>query len=49
MYAQCDAEGKQSHLMEAIVYHKMTDDAVRKADMYLWLLGRQHMKPTTKG
>ena len=30
MYAQCDVEGKQFHLMEAIVDHKMTDDAVQK-------------------
>ena len=30
MYAQCDMEGKQFRLMEAIVDHKMTDDAVQK-------------------
>ena len=49
MYAQCDAEGKQFHLMEAIVDHKMTADAVQKEDIYFMLRGRQHMKHTTKG
>ena len=49
MYAQCDVEGKQFRLMEAIMDHKMTDDAVQKEDMYFMLRGRQHMKCTTKG
>ena len=49
MYAQCDVKGKQFHLMEAIMDHKMTDDAVQKEDMYFMLQGRQHMKCTTKG
>ena len=35
--------------MEAIVDHKMTDDAVQKEDMYFMLRGRKHMKCTTKG
>ena len=37
MYAQCDVEDKQFCLMEAIVDHKMTDDAVQKEDMYFML------------
>ena len=37
MYAQCDVEGKQFCLMEAIVDHKMTDDAVQKKNMYFML------------
>ena len=49
MYAQCDVEGKQFRLMEAIVDHKMSDDAVQKGDMYFMLRGRRHMKRTTKG
>ena len=49
MYTQCDVEGNQFHLMEAIVGHKMTDDAVQKEDMYFMLRGRQHKKHTTKG
>ena len=49
MYAQCDVKGKQFRLMEAIMDHKMTDDAVQKEDMYFMLRGRQHMKHTTKG
>ena len=49
MYAQCDVEGKQVCLMEAIVDHKMTDNAVQKRDMYFMLRGRKHMKHTTKG
>ena len=49
MYAQCDVKGKQFHLMEAIIDHKMTDDAVQKEDMYFMLRGRQHMKCTIKG
>ena len=49
LYTQCDVEGKQFHLMEAIVDHKMTDDAVQKEDMYFMLRGTQHMKRTTKG
>ena len=49
MYAQCDVEGKQFHLIEAIINHKMTNDAVQKEDMYFMLRGRKHMKHTTKG
>ena len=49
MYGQCDVEGKQFHIMEAIIDHKMTDDAVQKKDMYFMLQGRRHMKHTTKG
>ena len=49
MYTQCDVEDKQFRLMEAIIDHKMTDDAVQKEDMYFMLRGRQHMKCTTKG
>ena len=37
MYAQCDVEGKQFHLMKAIIDHKMIDDAVQKKDMYFML------------
>ena len=48
MYAQYDVEGKQFHLMEAIVDHKMTDDPVQKEDMYFMSRGRKHMKCTTK-
>ena len=35
--------------MEAIVDHKMTDDAVQKEDMYFMLRGRQHMRHTANG
>ena len=49
MYTQCDVEGKQFHLMEANIDHKMTDDAVQRKDMYFMLRGRKHMKCTTKG
>ena len=49
MYVQCDVEDKQFRLMVSIVDHKMTDEAVKKKDMYFMLPGRQHMKHTTKG
>ena len=47
MYTQCDVEGKQFRLMEAIIDHKMTDDVVQKKHMYFMLRGRKHMKRTT--
>ena len=35
--------------MEAIIDHKMTDDAAQKKDMHFMLQGRKNMKRTTKG
>ncbi len=49
MWAQCDIEGNQYQLLEAIIDHKSNDDAVQRADGYVVLNGRKHMKKSTKG
>jgi hypothetical protein len=49
MYAQCDQEGNQWLLMEAIVDYKTDGHAVKVADMYITRNGRQHIRKTTIG
>ena len=49
MYTQCDFNGNQYLLMEAIVDHKKTKSAVAKANAHDTLRGRKHRKKTTKG
>ena len=49
MYAQCDPEGNQILLMEAIVDHKSDQTAVKFADRFVTVKGRQYYRKTTKG
>ena len=49
MYAQCDIEGNQYLLMDAIVEHKTDDTAVKFADRFITVNGKQHHKKTTAG
>ena len=49
MYAQCDAEGNQFQLLEAISDHKSDGHAVQMADAYVEKNGRKYLRRTTKG
>ena len=49
MVAQCDPEGNQYKLLEAIIDHKIDDTAVKKIDQFVTVNGRRHKKKTTKG
>jgi hypothetical protein len=49
MFAQCDSDGNQFLLMEAVTDHRKTKDAVELGnDTFKWR-GREHLKRTTKG
>ena len=49
MYSQCDTDGNQYLLLEAIVDHRKDGHAVSKSDMYTSVGGRRSLKKTTKG
>ena len=49
MFAQCDSQGNQHLLIEAIVDHRRDDSAVRFADRFVVVNGRQHYRKTTVG
>jgi Reverse transcriptase (RNA-dependent DNA polymerase) len=49
MYAQCDIEGNQYLLLDAIVDHRKDGHAVEKADMYIYTNGRKNLRKTTHG
>jgi hypothetical protein len=49
MYSQCDAEGNQFLLLEAIVDHRKDGHAVDKADMWVQVGSNRHVRKTTKG
>ena len=49
MMAQCDPEGNQHLLMEAIIDHQTDDQAVKFADRFVTVNGRQHWRKTTAG
>jgi hypothetical protein len=49
MWAQCDLDGKQQVLLEAIVDHKFTDEAVKYNDRFVYKDGRRYPRKTTKG
>ncbi len=49
MYAQCDTEGNQYLLMEAVTDHRQTPDAVAPNDGTFQWNGKRHLKRTTKG
>jgi len=49
MFAQCDSEGNQFLLLDAIVDHRKDGHAVEKPDMYVQRNGRNHIRKTTQG
>ena len=49
MWAQCDMDGTQHLLLEDIVDYRTTEEAVKHADRYVTIRGRQHPRKTTKG
>jgi hypothetical protein len=46
MWAQCDIDGNQYQLLDAIINHKLDGHAVQRADGFN---GQKRMKKTTKG
>jgi hypothetical protein len=49
MFSQCDAEGRQSILMDNIVDHKADNSAVKRADAFVVVNGRKSLRKSTKG
>ena len=49
MYAQCDPDGIQYMLLDAIIDHQKDSNAVLKVDRYITVNGRQHRRKTTIG
>ena len=49
MIAQCDADGFDVRLLEAIIDHKKDGNAVADADRYFYNRGRRYPKKTTAG
>ena len=49
MWAQCDIDGNQMLLMDAIADHKSDQSAVETADTNMTLNVRRHARQTTKG
>ena len=49
MFAQCDPEGNQHLLMDAIVDHKADDKAVKFADRFVIVKGKRYHRKTTVG
>lgn len=49
MYLQCDAEGKQNLLLDAIVDHKADDKAVKAKDRFVVVNGKKYHRKTTAG
>ena len=49
MYAQCDPNGNQYLLLDAITDHQKDSNAVLNVDWYMTVNGRQHHRKTTIG
>ena len=49
MWAQCDLDGKQQVLLDAIVDHKFTEEAVKYNDRFVYKDSRRYPRKTTKG
>jgi hypothetical protein len=49
MWAQCDIDGNQCQLLEATIDHESDKHAVQRADGYVVVNGRKHMRKSTKG
>ena len=49
MYAQCNPDGEQYLILDAIIDHKKNSHAVDKADAFINSNGAQKRKKTTRG
>ena len=49
MWAQCDLDGQQQILLDAIIDYRVDEDAIKPADAFVFVNGRQYPKKTTKG
>lgn len=49
MFAQCDPDGNQFRLMDEIVDYKSDDKAVKFADRFVTVNGRQYHRKSTAG
>ena len=49
MWAQCNLDGTQQILLQDIVDHKFTGEAVKFADRYVYIDGRRYPRKSTKG
>jgi hypothetical protein len=49
MWAQCNIDGNQYQLLDAIIDHKKDGHAVHRADSFVIINNRRHMKKTTMG
>jgi hypothetical protein len=49
MWAQCDIDGNQCRLLEAVVDHKTDGHAFQQANGFVVVNGRKHMRKSTKG
>ena len=49
MYTQCDPDGNQYLLLDAITDHQTDSNAVLNVDRYITVNGRQHHRKTTIG
>ena len=49
MWSQCNIEGNQMLLMQAITDYKTDRHAVAHADRHITVAGKQHLRKTTKG
>ena len=49
MWAQCDLDGNQQVLMDAIIDYRVDDDAVKPVDAFVYVNGRRYPKKTTRG
>ena len=49
MYAQCDIDGNQHLILDAIVDYKTDANAIAMTDRYQIIKGRKYLRKTTKG
>jgi hypothetical protein len=49
IWAQCNIDGNQYQLLDAVIDHKSDEHAIQRADGYVVVNGRKHMRKSTKG
>ena len=49
MWAQCDLEGRQNLLLDAIIDHRSDGHAVKFADRFVEVNGKKHIRKSTRG
>ena len=49
MWAQCDFDGNQQLLMDAIIDHRIDDGAIKPVDAFVYVHGRRYPKKMTRG